>query len=94
MNAYSNQAFSVPPPARGQPTVGQRVNTSYGVGIITDVRGTYHRGCGARLDPMLATIFVPGPPACVFTAKCQTLIFTENAVGGEVSIPAQFNNNL
>ena len=74
--------------------VGQRVKTIYGIGIITDVRGTFHRGFGASLDPLIATIIIPGNPPCVIYQAYQTLLFTDSAVGGEVSIGGQFNANL
>ena len=71
MNAYNNQAHNVPPP-RGKMKVGERVNTIYGIGIITDIRGTFHRINGAAWDPILATIFVPGNPPHIFQQSFQT----------------------
>jgi hypothetical protein len=64
--------------------VGQRVNTIYGVGIITDMCGTFGRGVDTGLDPILATIMVPGNPPVVFTQAMQTLVFTEG-MNGQIS---------
>ena len=82
MNAYSNRNI---PPARGGMAVGQRVHTLYGCGIIMDIKGTFHRGSGANLDPLIATIMVPGYPQRVITQSFQTFIFTDSAVGGQMS---------
>jgi len=82
MNAYSNRNI---PPARGGMAVGQRVHTLYGCGIIMDIKGTFHRGSGANLDPILAVILILGNPPRVINQPFSNFVFTDGAVGGQMS---------
>jgi len=92
MNAYTNQAI-LKNSGFIKLTVGQKVQTIYGEGTVTNIRGTFHRVNGSNLDPIIATIIIPGNPPIIFEQNFQTLLFT-NGINGEVSVTGQNNSNL
>lgn len=96
-NAYNNQANNVPP-QNTKIAVGMKVQTPYGIGVITDVIGHF-QGYDSINTPLntglIATILVPipGKQPLVFQQNFNTVVFTSN-VGGEATISAQYDNNL
>jgi hypothetical protein len=92
-NAYINNAHNCPP-AFTKMTVGQKCKTLYGIGTIVDLKSAFHRGQGSNTDPWIATIIVPGNPVIVIYQTYSTIIFTDSAVGGEVTNQGQYNSLL